>query len=147
MKRFRGGLVFKAHRLLHHSTLGSRVTKKKRREVAAVSSRQGGRSRANRTVKSQSVKKFATGGRERETTQWSTILSSKVNLPDANNFRALGGANVVTLRSKCRPNETRVLHREERERPLILEKASDQKSIGPGILHRWPIQNLKNGNT
>ena len=23
--RFRGGLVFKAHRLLHHSTLGSRV--------------------------------------------------------------------------------------------------------------------------
>ena len=31
MKRFRGGLVFKAHRLLHHSTLGLRVTKKKTR--------------------------------------------------------------------------------------------------------------------
>ena len=29
--RFRGGLVFKAHRLLYHSTLGSRVMKKKRR--------------------------------------------------------------------------------------------------------------------
>jgi len=28
---FRGGLVFKAHRLLYHSTLGSRVIKKKRR--------------------------------------------------------------------------------------------------------------------
>ena len=31
MQRFRGGLVFKAHRLVYHSTLGSRVTKKKRR--------------------------------------------------------------------------------------------------------------------
>ena len=29
MQRFRGGLVFKAHRLLYHSTLGSRVIKKK----------------------------------------------------------------------------------------------------------------------
>jgi len=31
VKRFRGGLVFKAHRLLYHSTLGLRVIKKKRR--------------------------------------------------------------------------------------------------------------------
>jgi len=31
VKRFRGGLVFKAHRWLYHSTLGSRVIKKKRR--------------------------------------------------------------------------------------------------------------------
>ena len=30
MKRFRGGLVFKAHRLLYHSTLGVRMIKKKR---------------------------------------------------------------------------------------------------------------------
>ena len=30
VERFRGGLVVKAHRLLHHSTLGSRVTKKKK---------------------------------------------------------------------------------------------------------------------
>jgi len=29
VKRFRGGLVFKAHRLLYHSTLGWRVIKKK----------------------------------------------------------------------------------------------------------------------
>ena len=29
MKRFRGGLVFKAHRLEYHSTLGCRVIKKK----------------------------------------------------------------------------------------------------------------------
>ena len=29
MKLFRGGLVFKAHRLLYHSTLGLRVIKKK----------------------------------------------------------------------------------------------------------------------
>ena len=28
--RFRGGLVFKAHRFLYHSTLGSRVIKKKK---------------------------------------------------------------------------------------------------------------------
>ena len=31
MNRFRGGLVFKAHRLLYHSTLGSRVIKKKKK--------------------------------------------------------------------------------------------------------------------
>ena len=30
VKRFRGGLVFKAHRLLYHSTLGSRVIKTKK---------------------------------------------------------------------------------------------------------------------
>jgi len=30
VKRFRGGLVFKAHRLLHHSSLGFRVIKKKK---------------------------------------------------------------------------------------------------------------------
>jgi len=29
VERFRGGLVFEAHRLLYKSTLGSRVTKKK----------------------------------------------------------------------------------------------------------------------
>jgi len=29
VKRFRGGLVFKAHRLLYHSTLGLGVIKKK----------------------------------------------------------------------------------------------------------------------
>ena len=31
MKRFRGGLVFKAHRLLYHSTLGLSVIKKKKK--------------------------------------------------------------------------------------------------------------------
>ena len=31
MKRFRGGLVFKAHRLVYHSTLGLRVMKKKKK--------------------------------------------------------------------------------------------------------------------
>ena len=31
VKRFRGGPVFKAHRLLHHSTLGVRVIEKKKR--------------------------------------------------------------------------------------------------------------------
>ena len=30
VKRFRGGLVFKAHRLLYHSSLGLRVIKKKK---------------------------------------------------------------------------------------------------------------------
>ena len=30
VERFRGGLVFKAYRLLYHSTLGSRVMKKKK---------------------------------------------------------------------------------------------------------------------
>jgi len=31
VKRFRGGLVFKAHRLAYHSTLGWRVIKKKKK--------------------------------------------------------------------------------------------------------------------
>jgi len=31
VKRFRGGLEFKADRLVYHSTLGSRVTKKKKK--------------------------------------------------------------------------------------------------------------------
>ena len=31
MEQFRGGLVFKAHRLLYHSTPGSRVIKKKKK--------------------------------------------------------------------------------------------------------------------
>jgi len=34
LPRFRGGLVFKAHRRLHHSTLGLREIKKKRRSAA-----------------------------------------------------------------------------------------------------------------
>ena len=33
VQRFRGGLVFKAHRLLNHSTLGLRVTNKKKKKV------------------------------------------------------------------------------------------------------------------
>jgi len=37
VQRFRGGLVFKAHRLWYHSTLGVRVTKKKQ-EVCGTSS-------------------------------------------------------------------------------------------------------------
>ena len=36
VKRFRGGLVFKAHRLLHHSILGLRVMKKKRRDLVVL---------------------------------------------------------------------------------------------------------------
>ena len=32
VNRFRGGLVFKAHRLVYHSTLGSRVIKKEEEE-------------------------------------------------------------------------------------------------------------------
>jgi len=35
MKRFRGGLVCKAHRLVYHSTLGWRVIKKKEELVDA----------------------------------------------------------------------------------------------------------------
>ena len=32
MKRLQGGLVFKAHRLLHHSTQGLRVIEKKKKK-------------------------------------------------------------------------------------------------------------------
>ena len=36
VKRFRGGLVFKAHRLVYHSTLGLRVIKKKKTSSRGV---------------------------------------------------------------------------------------------------------------
>ena len=36
VKRFRGGLVFKANRLLHHSTVGSRVIKKKKKKFGSA---------------------------------------------------------------------------------------------------------------
>jgi len=36
VQRFRGGLVFKAHRLLYHSTLGLRVIKKKKNLESGV---------------------------------------------------------------------------------------------------------------
>jgi len=38
VNRFRGGLVFKAHRLVYHSTLGLRVIKKKKRRSRVPSS-------------------------------------------------------------------------------------------------------------
>ena len=34
VQRFQGGLVFKTHRLLCHTTLGSRVIKKKKKDTA-----------------------------------------------------------------------------------------------------------------
>ena len=39
MKRFRGGLVFKAHRLLYHSALGLRVIKKKKKGLTRAALR------------------------------------------------------------------------------------------------------------
>jgi len=35
VKRFRGGLVFKAHRVVYHSTLGWRVIKKKKKKYGS----------------------------------------------------------------------------------------------------------------
>jgi len=40
VNQFRGGLVFKAHRLVHHSNLGSRVIRKKN-NVSALPQRIG----------------------------------------------------------------------------------------------------------
>jgi hypothetical protein len=37
VKRFRGGLVFKAHRLVYHSALGSRVRKSGREKMKVLS--------------------------------------------------------------------------------------------------------------
>ena len=36
VQRFRGGLVFKAHKLLYHSTLGLRVMKKNKKFVRSA---------------------------------------------------------------------------------------------------------------
>ena len=43
-------------------------------------------------------------------TRWSTNLASNVNLHHAISLRARYGANLVTLRSKFRANETLGLH-------------------------------------
>ena len=45
VNRFRGGLVFKAHRLVYHSTLGLRVIKKKKKSSRrrAARGREGAR--------------------------------------------------------------------------------------------------------
>jgi len=40
VQRFQGGLVFKAHRLLYHSTLGARVIKKKKKRRWGMSAHQ-----------------------------------------------------------------------------------------------------------
>jgi len=40
-KRFRGGLVFKAHRIVYHSTLGWRVIKKKKKKLQPFSAQKG----------------------------------------------------------------------------------------------------------
>ena len=45
VKRFRGDLVFKAHGLVYHSTLGSRVTKK---EKTCLEDGRGGRTQRRR---------------------------------------------------------------------------------------------------
>ena len=42
VKRFRGGLVFKAHRPVYHSTLGLRVIKKKKNEYRVLESAAAG---------------------------------------------------------------------------------------------------------
>ena len=42
-ERFRDGLVIKAHRLLHHSTLGLRVLKKKKRRESGRCGTEGER--------------------------------------------------------------------------------------------------------
>jgi hypothetical protein len=51
--------------------------------------------------------------RGRRSTQWSTTLSSEVDVPHAIGLRAVRGANLVALRSKFRANEIRVCHRAE----------------------------------
>jgi len=45
VKRFRGGLVFEAHRLVYYSTLGSRVIKKKKKKEEINSEEREGRDR------------------------------------------------------------------------------------------------------
>jgi len=41
VQRYRGGLVFKSHRLVHHSTLGWRVIKKKKKSGIRVRGERG----------------------------------------------------------------------------------------------------------
>ena len=62
MKRFRGGLIFKAHRLLYHSTLGLRVMKKKKK---AVTHDAEGGARAERASAQGPVRGISIGQRER----------------------------------------------------------------------------------
>ena len=62
VKRFRGGLVFKAHRLLFDSTLGSRViTKKKRRRTMPAGEASGKLRDASPSAPSSAIRVLGLG--------------------------------------------------------------------------------------
>ena len=74
MKRFRGGLVFEAHRLVYHSTLGFRVIKNKKKIICTqpldgASGREGeignegGRDREKRTERKRDRENGGGGGK------------------------------------------------------------------------------------
>ena len=118
VKRFRGGLVFKAHGLVYHSIPGLRIIKekkKKRRGGTAERLEKGiqtpvaqGRSskiismikctRTSRLSTNISLWAFSYGrGTPVLTTRWTTTLSSTVNLLHSIDVRALFGANLVEV--------------------------------------------------
>jgi len=98
VKRFRGGLVFKAHRRVYHSTLGLRVIKKKRRnqllnlpdlpfDFALISAKTGciqGKSPPFPTIPSKVVRSGARDGPRRtfgKSKGWFERLSSTQSRP------------------------------------------------------------------
>ena len=69
MKRFRGGLVFKAHRFVYHSTLGSRVIKKKKKDRGGVGIEHGVEERDAGFRVYFNIRRLQVGGLPREGAQ------------------------------------------------------------------------------
>ena len=69
--------------------------------------------------------------------RWTTTLSSKVNLPYTINFRALRSANLVTLRSKFRTNETLEVHHAVPLPLFWVEGGAAHKIISLSVSQSW----------
>ena len=109
MKRFRGGLVFKAHGRVHHSTRGWRVIKKKKTVPGAIQL-------PNR----------------HHTTRWTTTLSSKVILHHAIDLWASysldGGTCSGSSRTPASARINRPSDRSARDTPLLSSLRADSNS-------------------
>ena len=86
MQRFRGGLVFKAHRLAHHSTLGLRVINKK--------TLRGGRTRRRSEGRTVTTGRELMAPRTDRTTRIPSVVASPVTTNHAAN-----GSVFVNLRN------------------------------------------------
>ena len=95
VKRFRGGLVFKAHRLLYHSTLGLRVIK---------------RGRERRRTSRRALRSSATGMRRLSPVPFAaeSSPSSRSSFGLSHHQNSTFNPERCTLKHRCRVNSAQV---------------------------------------